>query len=147
MIKRLDHLNIVVSDLKAAQSFFELFGFTEVDASELSGEWISTVVGLEGVVARYVRLALPNTNIKVELIAYDHPSSIKSEDLSKANGIGIRHLAFEVEDIEAEMARLRGHGVQFLSDVFIYEKIGKKLVYFLGPDGILLELAEYPSNR
>lgn len=147
MIKGLDHLNIVVSDLKTAQTFFALFGFSVVDASELSGQWISTIVGLEGVVARYVRLELPNTDIKVELIAYDHPSSIKNKKLSKANEIGFRHLAFEVEDIEAEIARLHDHGVEFLSDVFVYEKIGKKLVYFLGPDGILLELAEYPSNR
>jgi catechol 2,3-dioxygenase-like lactoylglutathione lyase family enzyme len=147
MIKGIDHINIVVSDLKRARNFFELFGFTSIDASELSGQWISTIVNLPGVAARYVRMELPGTALKVELIAYDHPVSEKNKDLGKANQIGLRHLAFEVQDIEDEMARLRARGVEFLSDVFVYEKLGKKLVYFYGPDGILLELAEYASGQ
>ncbi len=146
MIKGLDHINIVVNDLEAAQRFFEMFGFAAVDASELSGPWISAVVRLEGVVARYVRLALPETDLKVELIAYDHPPSEKAGAPGMANAIGFRHLAFTVENIEDEMARLRSRGVEFLSEVFVYEKLGKKLVYFYGPEGILLELAEYCAD-
>ena len=48
-------------------------------------------------------------------------------------------------DIEAEVLRLQAHGVQFISPVQTWAKTGKKLVYFYGPDGILLELARYPE--
>jgi catechol 2,3-dioxygenase-like lactoylglutathione lyase family enzyme len=145
MITGIDHINIVVSDLARAKDFFKLFGFEEIDSSELSGEWISSVVKLNDVVARYVRLSLPETALKVELIEYQNPPSGKNYDLGKANQVGFRHLAFEVNDIETEVERLRHHGIEFLSDIFVYEKIGKKLVYFYGPDGILLELAEYSN--
>ena len=143
MIKGLDHINIVVSDLESARRFFEAFGMVAVDSSELSGPWISSIVRLPEVSSRYVRMDLPGTDTKVELIAYDHPPSGKSAEIGKANWIGYRHLAFKVSDIELEIRKLKERGVEFLSDVFVYEKIGKKLVYFYGPDGILLELAEY----
>lgn len=143
MIIELDHINIVVSDLKRAKTFFELFGFKEIDASELSGDWLSAVVKLNNVVAHYSRLSLPGSSIKIELIEYINPPSGKNADLGKANQIGYRHLAFEVSDIEKEFDRLRQHGVEFLSDIVAFQRTNKKLVYFYGPDGILLELAEY----
>ncbi|HBA89024.1 MAG TPA: glyoxalase, partial [Geobacter sp.] len=62
-----------------------------------------------------------------------------------ANRIGLRHLAFAVSDIEAEVKRLRGHGIEFIGEVETWEKTGKKLIYFYGPDGIILEFAQYPE--
>ncbi len=147
MIHGLDHINIVVSDLDRARRFFELFGFKTLDASALSGEWISRIVQLEDVAARYVRLELPGTACKVELIVYDHPVPEEEVHPGRANEIGLRHLAFAVEDIEQEVARLESAGVGFLSDIHVYEKLGKKLIYFYGPDGILLELAEYGTEQ
>ena len=145
MIERLDHINIVVSDLEKARVFFFLFGFQECSFSELSGEWISSIVGLEDVRARYVALSLQGSNTNIELIEFKSPKSARDSQLSKANQIGLRHLAFAVDDIEAEVRRLTEAGIEFMSSVRTYEKSGKKLVYFHGPDGILLELAEYPK--
>ena len=147
MIERLDHINIVVSDLEKARDFFLLFGFRECSFSELSGEWISSLVGLEDVRARYVALTLPGSNTNIELIEYTSPKSERDSQVSKANQIGFRHLAFAVDDIEAEVRRLTEAGIAFLSPVRTYEKSGKKLVYFHGPDGVLLELAEYPGGE
>jgi catechol 2,3-dioxygenase-like lactoylglutathione lyase family enzyme len=147
MIHGLDHINIVVSDLDRARRFFELFGFKTLDASALSGEWISEIVQLEDVSARYVRLELPGTACKIELIVYDHPVQEDQIHPGRANQIGLRHLAFAVKDIELEVTRLENAGVEFLSDIHVYQKLGKKLVYFYGPDGILLELAEYGTKQ
>jgi len=147
MIERLDHINIVVSDLEKARDFFLLFGFRECSFSELSGEWISSIVGLEDVRARYVALALPGSNTNIELIEYTSPKSERDWQVSQANQIGLRHLAFAVDDIEAEVRRLAEAGIGFMSPVRTYEKSGKKLVYFHGPDGILLELAEYQKGE
>lgn len=143
MIKRIDHINIVVSNLEEARDFFLHFGFSATEPAELKGEWISSVVRLTDVSARYVVLSHSSSSITIELLHYSHPPSGRDAGLSKANQIGFRHLAFEVEDIEAAVGQLRDKGVKFLSDIQIYEKAGKKLVYFYGPDGILLEFAEY----
>ena len=63
--------------------------------------------------------------------------------MAKANQIGIRHLAFEVDDINQVVAALQDSDVSFFSDIKTYEPLSKRLVYFHGPDGIILELAEY----
>jgi hypothetical protein len=43
-------------------------------------------------------------------------------------------------------ALLKGEGIDFWGEVQTYPETGKKLVYFNGPDGIILELAEYPPE-
>jgi catechol 2,3-dioxygenase-like lactoylglutathione lyase family enzyme len=147
MLKRLDHINIVVTDLSRAKEFFLNLGFEEGDSSTLSGEWISAIVGLEGVDAAYVSLHLPGSETAIELLEYRHPYSNRDPDMGKANQLGFRHLAFAVSDIEATVRKLRQMDVEFLSDIQTYEKTGKRLVYFYGPDGILLELAQYKSEE
>jgi len=69
---------------------------------------------------------------------------------SRANTLGLRHLAFRVRDIGAMAARLRAAGVTLFSDpvrvppgVVRFAAGEKTLVYFLDPDGVILELAEY----
>lgn len=144
MIQKLDHINIVVSNLEEARDFFLRFGFVELDKAELSGAWISAIVGLENVQAHYVALHLPGSTTNLELIEYKSPPSGRDPGTGLANQIGFRHLAFAVDNIEDEIARLRSVGVQFLGELRTFAKSGKKLVYFYGPDSILLELAEYP---
>lgn len=146
MIRGIDHVNIVVTDLEEAIAFFSLFGFRVTHEGDLSGPWISEITGLEEVRAHYAALQIPGSKISVELIAYDAPQSLPGEHIGAANAVGFRHLAFEVAGIEDEVQRLKASGVRFLSDVRVYPETGKKLVYLSGPDNILLELAEYPES-
>ncbi len=143
MLKKINHVNIVVSNLDQTKAFFIQLGFKVGDESGLSGEWISSIVGLPDVNARYVTLALPGTETNLELIEYVSPSSEKDPDMDKANQIGFRHIAFEVDNIEDEVIRLKDKGIKFLSAIHTYPKTGKRLVYLWGPDRILLELAQY----
>jgi len=62
----------------------------------------------------------------------------------------VRHLAFRVSDIDGLARRLREANVTLLSDpvkvpagVARFASGDKRLLYFLDPDGVLLELAEY----
>ncbi|GAX59626.1 glyoxalase/bleomycin resistance protein /dioxygenase [Candidatus Scalindua japonica] len=143
MLKKINHVNIVVSNLDETKEFFIQLGLEIGDASELSGEWISSIVGLADVKARYATLYLPGTETNLELIEYSSPPSEKDLDMDKANQIGFRHIAFEVDDIDAEVLSLKDKGIKFLSSIHTYPKTGKRLVYFWGPDRILLELAQY----
>ncbi|MEK7672775.1 MAG: VOC family protein [Patescibacteria group bacterium] len=143
MITKIDHINISVSDLeKATECFTELLNFQITHQGQLEGEWIDKVVGLENVKGRYVQLSIPNTETNLELIKYDTPSGEKEAKISLANQIGLRHLAFTVTNIEEIYGNLKKNGVKFFSEIQVYNK-SKKLCYFLGPDGVILELSEY----
>jgi catechol 2,3-dioxygenase-like lactoylglutathione lyase family enzyme len=145
MLSKLDHINIVVSDLQKAKEFFLDLGFREEFSSRISGERFSIVTGLPNFDAEFVALSLPGSTTNIELIKYYSPPGGRDSELSKPNQLGFRHLAFAVDDIEAEVYRLKAKGVSFLSNIQVWEKTGKKLVYFYGPDGILLEFAQYPK--
>ena len=143
---RIDHVNIVVSDLGESTRFFELLGFEVVKADDLEGQWITDIVGLPDVKARYAALRLPDDPMVLELIQYFSPEGSCDPLIGNANQIGFRHMAFQVDNIDAMVERLQSKDVEFLSDVQTYSATGKRLVYFKGPDGVLLEFAEYQDN-
>jgi catechol 2,3-dioxygenase-like lactoylglutathione lyase family enzyme len=143
MLEKIDHVNVVVSDLAQARDFFCRLGFTVRHAGELQGAWISAVVGLRDVRAAYVQLSLGDAGCNLELIAFERPPSPAAPAPRAPNQIGIRHIAFAVGDIEALVARLKDEGIAFFSEVQTYPATGKRLVYCHGPDGIILEFAQY----
>ena len=145
MLSIIDHINIVVSDLSKTQSFFEKIGFSVADSARLEGEWISRIVGIDNAVAEYVSLSLPNNPTRVELIQYLSPKSGKDESMTKPNQLGFRHIAFRVDCIDTEVKKLLSQGIKLVGSIQAYPKTGKKLVYFFGPDDILLEYAQYPD--
>ncbi|KQN40588.1 hypothetical protein ASG37_02015 [Sphingomonas sp. Leaf407] len=63
---------------------------------------------------------------------------------SRPEALGLRHLAFTVADIDAEVARLAGHGVP-CEPVRIDEHTGQRFTFFTDPDGLPLELYEAAS--
>jgi catechol 2,3-dioxygenase-like lactoylglutathione lyase family enzyme len=143
MTVRLDHINIVVSDLQKAAEFFMRLGFKETIRSRISGERFSAVTGLPYFDAEFIGFSLQGSTVNVELIRYYSPEGDRDPLASRPNRLGFRHLAFAVDDIDSEVARLKAAGVEFQSDVQVWEETGKKLVYFYGPDGIILEFAQY----
>jgi catechol 2,3-dioxygenase-like lactoylglutathione lyase family enzyme len=146
MIARIDHLNIVVSDLDRAAAFFRLLGFSEGLGAPLDAEFLEKLTGINGVKGRFVTLLHPGSNVTIELLRFE-PDAGADPALGRADRIGLRHLAFAVTDIDATLKRLMEHGVEFLSPIQTWQKTGKRLVYCYGPDGILLELAEYPHEQ
>jgi 4-hydroxyphenylpyruvate dioxygenase-like putative hemolysin len=69
------------------------------------------------------------------------PSDEKGMQRPLANTLGIRHIAFAVEDIEAVVAKLKKKGAELFGEIQNYENT-YKLCYVRGPEGIILELAE-----
>ena len=143
MIQKIHHINISVTDVEKAKAFFmDLLGFQVKTEGDLEGAWIDKVVGLDKVKAHYVQLILPESETALELIQYYHPKGKIDPAINQANQIGFRHMAFEVKQIERVYNKLKAAGVELLSDIQVYQE-SKKLCYFYGPDGIILELAEY----
>lgn len=140
-IHKIDHVGIVVKDLAAAKAFFLDFGLELMGEGELEGAFLDKIIGLNNVKDAYAMLRTPDGEANIELIQFYTPSDEKGIQQSFANTLGIRHIAFVVEDIEAHVARLKKQGLEVFSEVQHFEN-GYKLCYVRGPEGIILELAE-----
>lgn len=140
-INRIDHVSINVNDLSAAKAFFLDLGL-EVQAEwELDGEQLDRIVGLTNVKTACVGLGMPDGQAWIELVKFYTPSDEKDIQKSFANTLGIRHICFAVEDLEAIVAKLKKKGTEIFSEIQQYEE-SYKLCYVRGPEGIILELAE-----
>ena len=128
---RIEHIGIAVRDLAKAEALYARLLGTPAYKREM--------VESEGVITSFFR-AGPNKVELLESIGADGPIARSIEK----RGEGIHHIAFEVEDIRAEMERLRSAGFQLLSDE---PKPGadNKLVCFVHPrsaNGVLIELTQ-----
>jgi catechol 2,3-dioxygenase-like lactoylglutathione lyase family enzyme len=140
-IQRMDHVGIVVDDLAAATAFFVELGLTLQGQGMVEGGWVDRVVGLEGVRGEIAMLETPDGHARVELSTFHAPSARSGEGHAPANTLGLRHIAFLVDDVDAVLARLRARGAELVGDVERYEDI-YRLCYVRGPEGIIVELAE-----
>lgn len=151
MIRGIDHINIVVTDLDRSVKFYtEVLGFAKTKEAYLEGAWIEQIVGLRGVRGRVVYVVAPAGEPRIELLCYETPRGEAPAANSQANTVGLRHIALRVDDLAAMVARLKAAGrkvfgepVRVPAGVVTHEAGEKTLVYLLDPDGVILELTEY----
>lgn len=130
-MRKIEHIGIAVKDLEISNLLFEkLLGVPFYKQEEVVSEGVMTSFFKNG----------PN---KIELLAATNPDSPIAKFLEK-KGEGIHHIAFDVEDIEAEVVRLKKEGFVVLNEI---PKKGadNKLVIFLHPkssNGVLIELCQ-----
>lgn len=140
-LHRIDHVGIVVNDFPAAKAFFLELGLEVQGEGIAEGDWVGNVIGLHDVKVAYAMLRTPDGGANIELIHFHRPPAEEGMQQSVVNTPGIRHLAFVVEDIEAVVAKLSGHGAELVGKIQNFEDT-YKLCYMRGPEGIILELAE-----
>ena len=148
---RVNHVNVVVSDMEQSLAFYVgLLGMRVTFEAELTGEWIETVSGLPGVSARCV-FCQPPGGTRFELLQYQSPPGVALPEASFANTLGLRHVALEVDDLDALYARLGEANVPFVSPPvpvpFSVVGVRKHLCYLRDPDGALVEIAEYVPDE
>jgi methylmalonyl-CoA/ethylmalonyl-CoA epimerase len=130
-MRKIEHIGIAVKDLAISNPIFEkLFGAPPYKSEEVASEGVKTSFFLNG----------PN---KIELLEATNPESPIAKFIEK-KGEGIHHIAFDVEDIHAEIKRLQSEGFIVLNEI---PKKGadNKLVAFLHPKsthGVLIELCQ-----
>ena len=140
-IHKIDHVGIIVNDLSAAKAFFLDFGFEMLGEGEVEGEWAERIIGLQDVKAEVAMLRTPDGEANIELSKFHSPTDENGIQHPLANTLGIRHITFAVEDIEAIVAKLKKNGAELVGEIQTYENT-YKLCYIRGPEGIILELAE-----
>ncbi|MER3458724.1 MAG: methylmalonyl-CoA epimerase [Chloroflexota bacterium] len=131
MIRHINHIAIVVSDLDEALSFYQdalgmKLGYVEPNEEQ-------------GVVVAF----LPAGDTEVELVEPVDPNTGVARFLNK-RGPGLHHICFEVDNIEATLAQLAERGVELINPQPIIGTGGRKAA-FIHPRsayGVLIELYE-----
>jgi len=146
MITHFDHVTLVVRDVAGAKAFFALLGFVEQQSVVIAGEKFAAYMGIAGLEAEHVTLALADATprLEVQLLRYHHPPPIRDPEILKLNKLGFNHICLAVDDIEAEVEKLRSHGVEMRNDVMEFHD--RKLVFIAGPEGVTVELAQWMTH-
>ena len=130
-MRKIEHIGIAVKNLDNSNTLFaKLFGEAHYKIEDVLTEGVKTSFFQVG----------PN---KIELLEATNPDSPIAKFIEK-KGEGIHHIAFDVEDIVAEIARLKAEGFTVLNET---PKKGadNKIVCFLHPkstNGVLVELCQ-----
>ena len=143
MIKHFDHVTVVVRDLARAIEFFEVLGFREDKSVVISGETFSSYMGVPGIEARHVTLALPGVTprTEVQLLNYLKPAATDDPLIHDLHKLGFNHVCFAVEDLAAAVAEMAAHGFSTHSKVLDFHS--RKLVFLNGPEGVTVELSQW----
>lgn len=131
MLRKIEHLGIAVENIEESLLIYEKLLGTSCYKTE--------TVESEGVKTAFLQIG----ESKIELLEATNPESTIAKYLEK-KGPGIHHIAFDVENIETEIARLTSEGFQL---IHTSPKAGadNKLIAFLHPKStghILVELCQ-----
>ena len=133
---KVEHIGIAVRDLSKSIPLYEKMLNTPCYKTEtVSSEQVNTAFFQQG-------------QTKIELLEGQDPEGVIARFIDK-KGPGIHHIAFEVTDIEAEIARLKQEGFVFINET-PRNGADNKLVCFLHPkstDGVLIELCQERAAR
>ena len=141
-IRRFDHVGITVADLDTVTAFFVGLGF-EVEGTKMfvEGEFLDTVIGIPDSRTEIVMLRPPDNGTSLELSRFIQPNHEPGSPGAMANELGLRNVAFEVDNLQAVVDRLAGDGYGLVGGIGQYEHIWL-MAYVRGPEGIIVSLAE-----
>jgi methylmalonyl-CoA epimerase len=129
MIKKIKHIGVAVDDLQTARNFFrETFDLSASD-QENFGELLFSFIPMEGT--------------HLELLQSSEPDGQIAKFIQK-RGQGIHHIALEVDDVQAELDRLKAKGLKLINEK-PYRNAHQELVAFIHPKstfGVLIELIQ-----
>lgn len=123
---RIHHVAIICSDYEKSKQFYvDVLGFPIIQET-FRKERDSYKLDLK-----------VSETEQIELFSFPNPP----QRVNSPEACGLRHLAFEVNDIEESMSQLQAKGVQF-EDIRVDEITGKRFTFFKDPDDLPLELYE-----
>lgn len=140
-IQRMDHVGIVVDDMAAGIAFFVDLGLKLVGEVSVEGGWVERIIGVEDVRSDIAMLETADGHSRIELSKFRSPATFPGDPHAPTNTLGLRHMAFIVDDLDTIVARLRARGVELVGTVEQYEN-SYRLCYVRGPEGVIVELAQ-----
>jgi glyoxylase I family protein len=125
-LNKIHHIAIICSDFKISKKFY----------TEVLGLKVEREVFRKERNSYKLDLSL-NGNYVIELFSFPNPP----KRLTRPEGTGLRHLAFEVDDVEKTVQGLKKHNVTS-EPIRTDEFTGKKFTFIFDPDGLPIELYE-----
>ena len=100
-VRRFDHVGLTVADLDAVTAFFVALGLQVEGRTFVEGEFLDTVCGIPGSRTEIVMLKPPGNGTRLELSSFVRPGCVPGSSAAMANELGLRNVAFEVNDLQA----------------------------------------------
>ncbi|MCF2498066.1 MULTISPECIES: VOC family protein [Dyadobacter] len=126
LLKAVHHIAVICSDYDKSKHFYtDILGF-EIEREVYRSERDSYKLDLS-----------LNGQYIIELFSFPSPP----KRTSRPESTGLRHIAFQVDDIEPAIAQLRKKGI-VTEAVRVDEFTGKKFTFFADPDDLPIELYE-----
>jgi catechol 2,3-dioxygenase-like lactoylglutathione lyase family enzyme len=141
LIIRFDHIGVTVQDLDVATAFFVGLGLEVEGRTFIEGEFIDTVIAIPDSRTEIVMLRTPDGGTGLELSSFVRPAPEPGSPAAMANELGLRSLAFEVDDLQAQVDRLATEGYGLIGGIGEYQDVWR-MAYVRGPEGIIVALAE-----
>jgi catechol 2,3-dioxygenase-like lactoylglutathione lyase family enzyme len=141
-IRRFDHVGITVADLDLVTAFFVGLGLEpQGTRMVVDGEFLDTVIGIPHSRTEIVMLRAPDGGTSVELSSFIRPNHEPGSPTAMANELGLRNVAFEVDDLQGVVNQLVADGYDLVGGIGQYENAWR-MAYVRGPEGIIVSLAE-----
>ena len=140
-VRRFDHIGITVADLDAVTAFFVGLGLEVAWRTFVEGEFLDTVCGIPDSRTEIVMLRPPDGGTRLELASFVRPDHVPGSPEAMANELGLRNVAFEVDDLQAILDRLAADGYGLVGGVGEYEQ-SWRMAYVRGPEGLIVSLSE-----
>jgi catechol 2,3-dioxygenase-like lactoylglutathione lyase family enzyme len=140
-ILRFDHVGVTVADLEQAAAFFVGLGLEVEGSQSLEGDFLDAVIGIPDSRTRIVMLRCPGGGTALELSSFERPDHQPGTPSAMATELGLRSLAFEVEELASLVDRLAADGYPMIGGIGQYEDIWQ-MAYVRGPEGIIVALAQ-----
>jgi catechol 2,3-dioxygenase-like lactoylglutathione lyase family enzyme len=140
-VRRFDHVGITVTDLDAVTDFFVGLGLEVENRMFVEGEFLDTVIGIPDSRTEIVMLKPPDGGTALELSSFVRPDHAPGSPSAMANELGLRNVAFEVDDLQAVVDRAAEDGYGLVGGIGEYEDVWR-MAYVRGPEGIIVSLAE-----
>lgn len=140
-VRRFDHVGITVADLDRAIAFFVGLGLEVKGRMFMEGEFVDTVIGIPDSRSEIAMLRPPDGGAGVELSSFVRPENQPGSPEAMSTELGLRNVAFEVDDLQAALDRVAADGYGLVGGIGQYEDIWR-MASVRGSDGIIASLAE-----
>lgn len=135
------HIGLVVEDLDETVRFLELLGFACGKPAQYGGDWIEQIIGVDDPSIEVVMVQGPDGKDVFEVVCFHSPPASAGSEAPAANLPGLRHVAFQVNDLRGVVDQVRAGGWDTVGEIVNYEDV-YLLCYVRGPEGLIVELAE-----
>ena len=148
-IKAIGHVGICVSDMDRSLRFWrDGLGFEVVREFEFRGSSWKRVLELDELDLQ--TKIMRRDHMTIEIMAFAKPGHVGSAERKPMNQLGFTHLAVWVSEIDAAVRRIEEYGGRVIEETrmsFDHPKLRGKWVICTDPDGVRIELLEYPDGE